>query len=545
MRHPHTVRLDGPAGTLMITRRLSDLAFRSDIESGFAGGSITLKAKISLDEISQYENVLIYDGRNGNQVGGGRILTPGRSASSSGDVAKIAFIPEGRASMDAVEKPHTFIDGDDGNWDLTSRTTRRFDASAGTPPNSSSDDTALVLEVTEDKTIAVNSELVMTNKLLTLGGQLLGGLGFTHKSGVALSNWRVRGVAWNGDLSGSVTVIDDPWDTALSSRRKMTVNGDFSNRVVAGISWKRLNATYPSTEDTWSSVREPVIQALIFGQDRNPITTGYTNEYIYAHQCFTDWVAQYCPRLDIENARITPGTFQFTQLSWPGGINGSDMMKEILAIEEGLRWGVYERQRNGRWRVALEPLATAVRYEIPIDDGFDDQSPTDELCNVVYVLWTSPNGKDRTTRVPATGTATVRGIPDGEVRSRVLDLGSDVGSTTQAIARGNRELADHAYVPNGGTVTLGGSRRVWDIDQQREVAPWEIEPGALCRLRGVFPRPDTLNPAGGRNGSTVCRIVSMSWSDSSSQAVLELDSYSYTLRRKIADIVRQIRRKAR
>lgn len=546
MKFPHTVRLDGPTGTLMITRRCSDLQFRSDIEGGFAGGSFTLANKITSDELSQYEDVLIYDGRNGNQVGGGRILTPGRTADGSGQVAKVTFAPEGRSSLDDVEKGYVVIDGDESNFTVTSRTTRRLDASSAAPPASSSDDTALVLDPTDDKTIAINGELVMTNKLLLRTGQRLGGFAFTHKSGIASTNWRVRGRAYSDDLSGFVTPIDDAWDTSLSSRRKMTVNGDFSNRSVPSVSWKRLVSTSTPDEDTWSSVREPRLRAQLYGQNRAPITTGYTNEFVYIHEVFVDWVAQYCPRLDIENASIAQGTFQFDQLAWPGGVKGSDVMKEMLDIEQGLRWGVYERSRTtGRYRTALEVLPTTVRYEMPINDGFDDASPASELCNVVYVHWVSSAGYDQVTRVPSTGTANVPGIPAGVTKSRVVDLGSDIGSTNQAVARGQKELADRAYVPNGGTVTLGGSRRIWDYTLQRDIAPWEIEPGHLCRLRGVVPRPDTLNPAGGRNGSTICRIVSMTWSDSRGAAVLELDSYTLTMRRKIVDIVRQIRRKAR
>lgn len=544
MTFPHTVRLDGPDGSLMVTRQAKSLVFRSDVDGGFDGGSFVLKRPIDQEALDLFTDVLIFDRITGKQVGGGRLLTPGRTNGDAGQVANVKFTGEGKASMSDVEKPHTFIDDDISNWDVTSRTTRRLSAASGTPPNSSSDDTALILDPTDDKTIAVNAELVMTNKMLVRSGQKLGGFCFEEKSGINNSLWRTRGRAYAADLSSFVTAIDDAWSTSLSARRKMTVNGDFSDRAVASVSWKRLTSTDAPDEDTWSSVRAPRVRALIHGQDRNPRTTGYTNEYIYAHEAFVDWVAQYCPRLDIENADIAQGTYQFDQLSW-SAVNGNTMLAELLEYEPGLMWGAYEKQVNGRWRVALQVKPTDIRYELSVDDGYDDPSPGNELANVIWVNWTSPNGKPQTTRVPSTGTATVPGIPAGITQSRVLDLGSDVGSTSQAIARGQAELAQRRIVPNGGTLTVGGGRKVWDRYTETWVRAWEIVPGYLGSVRGVSPRVDTLNPVDGPDGSTISRIVSMTWSDAAGAATLELDTYTLTVKRKIVDLVRQIKRRPR
>lgn len=541
MRHPHTVRLDGPDGSLRITRRLSDLQFRSDIKGGFASGSFTLQRPIDKAQLDMFTDVLVFDSRTGKQVGGGRLLTPGRSNSDQGQVAKVSFIGEGLASMQDVNRPWFLIDGDVSKWQRTSRNTKKFEAGQNSAPNDDTDLEGLLFTGEDGPTLYANSYVMMTNRIAATCGREVGSLSFLHKAGITTQYWLVEGRVLTDDLLTSQTPISDQFSVSWSARRFMTCNGDFSpsGKTVAGLRWRRITTNKTGDDDDWNFVRDPYVRARIADRTRTAIADAtYLQNYVYAHTAFIDWIANNCPRLDILNAYVDSGTYQFNQLSWPDGIDGVGLMDELLEIESGFMWGAYDKQPNGQWRVELRIMPTDVRYELSVKDGYDDPSPTDDLYNVVWCTWTSKSGKPYSTRVPSSGVASVPQLDAaGVTRSTVLPLGTDVGSESQATQAGLDFLTDHGVVPNGGTIEINGARRIYDRYTARYVAPWEIEPGYLARIRGVQPRPDTLNPAGGPDGSTISRIMSMDWQDMRGTAVLELDTYTLSVKRKIADLV--------
>jgi hypothetical protein len=86
---------------------------------------------------------------------------------------------------------------------------------------------------------------------------------------------------------------------------------------------------------------------------------------------------------------------------------------------------------------------------------------------------------------------------------------------------------------------LSIGRPVIDNDTGRMVHPWELKPGHLIRVRGVMPRVDALNPTS-RDGVTIFRIVSTEFNISDGIAILELDSFSRSLTRVVADIRKSI-----
>jgi hypothetical protein len=67
----------------------------------------------------------------------------------------------------------------------------------------------------------------------------------------------------------------------------------------------------------------------------------------------------------------------------------------------------------------------------------------------------------------------------------------------------------------------------------RQVAPWEIRPGRLIRLRGVMPHTDSLN-ATARNGITVFRVKSVEFNAADYTAHLELDAFAPSIVRALA-----------
>jgi len=545
MRNPHSVRLDGPNGPLHITNRVSDLEFTNIENGGFGSGSFTLQRPISRKQMDTYVDALIFDTRTGKQVSGGRILTPGRSASEQGQVSRITFLGEGPSAMSAVERPYWLVDQTlENNFIKSYRTTKRLEVSVGNSPVQSDEEATLFCDVTEGIILATNASAEITSRLPTRTAQRLGSIGFKDKAGISNSNFRTIACVLSADRSIVDVVIDDAWSTTISAVRIATAGTDFSDRYDVLFLFKRISSPSPTTtEDYWATVRDFWMRSQLYGQDGVLRTTGLTNSYVLAGEAFVDWCVQNCPTFDMANADIAPGTYQFDQLSWPEGIDGPSFMDELLEFESALMWGVFEKQPNGKFRTELVARTTLPRYEVSIDEGYDEPAPADELCNLAYVVWTSKAGRPQMTRVPTTGVASVPELDarGGVPQSKVLQLGDEVGSTAQAVQRGQAYLDSHASVPNGGKLEIGASTRVRDLFTGRMVAPWEIQPGYVCRVAGLAPRTDTLNPVGSPSGSTLVRPVSMNWSDSRSTATLQLDAYPMDQYHLIADLMKKRR----
>lgn len=545
MRNPHTVRLDGPMGSLMVTHRVSDLEFTNIENGGFGSGSFTMQRPISRAQLDAYTDVLIFDSRTGKQVGGGRVLTPGRSSSDQGQVANISFLGEGPAAFAAVERPYFLIDQNlEENWVMVSRTTRRMDFSTAAYPTSTTpEEPSLLMDPADNVTIFTPRELVIINRLAQRCAMEYGALMWRFKSGVTDSDWRLRTRMYSDDLTSFDTLQDDGWSTSITSFQTVQYSDWGHYRAVAGFQWRRSNSSIVTDEDTWSAVRDVYLRSRLYGRDRVLRTSGFGTLYVLAGEAFIDWVARCCPTLDIENAEVADGTYHFDQLSWPEGITGTAVLEKLLEMEPGLMWGVFEKQANGLFRTELVERSTAVRYELSIEDGYDESGPADELCNVVYALWTSPAGKPQMTRVPTTGVAPVPDLDarGGYVQSKTLTLDDGVSSLAQATQRGQEYLDAHATIPNGGTLTVNGARRIRDLWTGRLVAPWEIKPGYVGRIAGLSPRTDTLNPDGSPDGSTLVRIVSMNWHDSRATAELQLDSFPLDQYHLIADLMKKRR----
>jgi hypothetical protein len=545
MRNPHSVRLDGPNGPLHITHRVSDLEFTNIENGGFGSGSFTLQRPISRKQLDLYVEALIFDTRTGKQVSGGPILTPGRSSSDQGQVSNISFLGEGPSAMGAVERPYFLVDQTlENNFYKNYRSTKRLDVSIGNYPVQSDDEGTLFCDVTEGVVVTANSAAEMTSRLPTRCGQRLGSFGFKDKAGISNSNWRIRAYALSFDRSVVTTVVDDPWSTTISPYRVVTAGADFTNRYDVLFGFTRISTDSPTTtEDYWATVRDYWVRAQLYGQDGALRTSGLTVPYVLAGEAFVDWCVQNCPTFDMANASIAPGTYQFDQLAWPDGIDGPSFMDELLKFDQALMWGVFEKQTNGKYRTELVERSTEIRYELSIEEGYEDAGAGDELCNVVYVVWTSKAGRPQMTRVPSSGVASVPELDarGGVPQSKVLKLSEEVSSTAQAVQRGQAYLDSHAAVPNGGKLEIGARTRVRDLWTGRMVAPWEILPGYVCRVSGLSPRTDSLNPVGSPDGHTLVRPVSMNWSDSRSTAQLQLDAYPLDQYHLIADLMQKRR----
>jgi hypothetical protein len=517
-----------------ITNDTTNVQTKSTSPGGFAGVTFNLKRRLDRSQLSPFASCIVYDQENGDQVGGGRLLQPGRGES----VWDVECQGEGLASMTDRNTPYALIDQSLDNWTRSNRTTKRLDFSVSEyPGNTSFDDPVLLMETTDGVAIATNDNVVISNKVAQLCNQFLASFGYRVRSGRNDTDWSVRPRAYDPTFT-SFDSFTTTWATGTSSRVVKTVNGDIAaGRAIAAVMWAYSGSGVSTSASFWSAMRDPIIRMQLLDQTGTLRTTGYTNEYVMIDEAFIDVVARFCPRLDIANARVDPGFHQFDQLAWLDGITPNGVMDELFAQEPGFTWHVWEQNQNGKWATELIQLPTTPRYEATTADGFVAPQPTTEIFDRATITGKSPAGRDVNYRA----TAVVQALVDaGFSREDSIALGSEVWSTGNASAAGSQYLGQHAVAPNAGTLTI--ARPIYDNQTGRMVDPSNVRAGGLVRVQGVQPTPDSINPAGA-DGVTVFRIASVAYSQDSRLATAELDSYTLDQERAIAELFKRGRKR--
>lgn len=535
------VRLDGPDGSADISGRIGGLKFGSVAPGGFASVELTLSRPLSTSDLHPFSRLVVFDTETGRQVGGGRLLEPGKTVdASSGQVAQITALGEGLAATQDVTAPYFLIDLGFDQWVQIDRNRKAISASSGQAPKGGNDNDALVMQM-ENGGFSANVGIVMAHRGPALCGMQLGGFSFRHDSGmVASSAWRIRGRAYSTGYGSSQITTDDGLTNTMSARRYSSVTRDFiASRTVAAVHW--FNGSSGTADDnTWSAMYYPCVLAQRLTRQRDPYVTAsaYDVTEVYAHDAFIDSLARFCPSLDIENARVDTATLPLQQLAWYDGINAMGVMDDVLAQDAAFTWAAWELQDNGLHAVEFRAHDQDVRYELTVDGGFSQPAPSTEVYDAVVVRGKSQNGRDNSVTVTRDN-ALLDEV--GLHRTATIDMGSETFSTTAATQAGNAFLDEHVNPPNAGTVTV--AQRVWDHVERRYVKPFEIRPGWNARVFGVQPKRDTLN-SGAQDGSTIFRIVSMNFDTNDGVAVCELDTPELTQMRAIARLARSRTRRA-
>ena len=68
MRVPLAVRLDGPDGSLQLTRQVINLRMRNTSPGGYASVSFDLLRPISAPLLAQFTDLLVFDGESGERA---------------------------------------------------------------------------------------------------------------------------------------------------------------------------------------------------------------------------------------------------------------------------------------------------------------------------------------------------------------------------------------------------------------------------------------------------------------------------------------------
>lgn len=533
---PLSVRLSTSTGSKSVTRELRDLTFRSVAPGGFASATISLDRPLSTqpDEIGYYGKLYVYDARSGATVWEGRVEDPGRGVDDQGQVWQIAAIgPSGHVHDRTV--PLVYIEST-----LQAASTRventkpGFVTEYGTIPFNDPAQ-GLVCRLPQGITTNLGDSAAMRYGALSdaLTGQKLARIKYDVNSGGPNGNWvlelvcRTDGSLASGDIADTISMTA----AGLGATETAVVVTDFSNgrntcdfrfRQTAGGSVTAANDLH------WASFANLAIRAMLKDASGADITTGYTNDYVLAHEVVRDLLGRLLTSYDGPNATITTNTYHIEQLAYPSAADAGKVLDDLMTLEPSCYWAAWESAPSGKHRFEWTTWPTTVRYEASTLDGYRSQGSADGLYNAVRVRFVDEIGRTKTVQRTAT-------VPElaaaGLTREAFLDLGTEAGTLDNATQAGDQYLADHATAANAGTLTV--ARPILDRVAGRMVQPWEIRPGRLIRVRGIQPRPNSLN-ATTRDGVTVFRVVGVNYRASSASAELELDSYPPTVARALA-----------
>lgn len=538
---PLTVRLKTRRKDVDVTTQVTDLRYRISIPGGYASLEIGLNRPLDIqpDDVEYFATVYVYDGRNGRTLWEGRLEDPGRGAGDSGEVWSITATGPRAHTQDRVF-PVIYVDQSLERWHRSRYSKSNAFTEMGEIPDGGTNEetSALIIQAT---------------------------LGDTNITTAWLGDWIYRSIAYTGQLVARIRadVIGDGtssnYHTAIFGRTGNAVatysqlqNWATTNQVLAAnlgsvgwdntinvVSFRSQRDNSNTTADAFTAVyfSNVCVRAVVKNTDGsdNLSTSGYNVNNIDPNEVVEDLLGRVLTQFDGTNATVVGSGVDIDQMAYPDGTTADQILTDLAIWDPQYYWAAWESNpANGKNRFEYIPWPTTIRYEAGIEDGFDSPASASDLYNAVRIRWRDASGRIRNTR----RTSTVQALTDaGLTRESYIDLSDELGSTANATYVGDNFLVEHQYPPNAGTLRV--ARPIIDNLTGRMVQPWEILPGHLIRVRGVLPRVDALNPTN-RDGVTIFRVISVEFSVSDAIAVLELDSYTRSLTRAIADIGKSI-----
>lgn len=535
---PLSVRLQTPRADLHVTRDLRDLVLRWTDPGGYASCQIALDRTLTLqpDEVAYYGNLIVYDSRSGRTVWEGRTEDPGRSA-DQGEVWDLAAVGGQAHTRDRIV-PYIVVDREMVYERVDNAMTPGGTDRIGEDPGGSLKQ-SLLLQFPQGISVNTNSRVVVRYNRVFRAGQKLARVAYTWDAGRTSASYAVQAITrTDGSMATGENALSSNFNTA-GGAAAAAVNPSFPtgggfpdgrNTVELRIFYNGGSGT-ESTDTSWASFVDVAITAARVDKTGTAITAGYSGT-VLASEVVADLLGRLLTAYDGAGAVIATTGHAIDQLAYPDGVDAARVLQDLLVLEPGFTWRVWERNAAGKYRFEFVAVPAVVRYEADVIDGYDGPGSADGLYNAVSVRWRDATGQVQTT----VRTATVPELSAaGLTRQGQIDLGSEVGSLADAQRAGDQWLADRRYAPNGGRLRV--ARPILDLISGRMVAPWEIGPG-LIRVKGILPRIDALN-ATSRDGVTVFRIVAGEYRASDGAAVLELDTYAPSTARQLAD-TRQI-----
>ena len=187
-------------GARDLTPFVSDLSFRLVDPGGYGSASFNLSRKIDARDFEDQADIAIYNAGTGAQVHGGRLVDPGRGATTSGEVWEMATQGEGIAHMQERKEPYIVVDTRVDAWFPYASTNGGLEWSSGGPPDTSTGGaggtTGWRMDVKTGATIPINATADLRYQDLTqIPDTDIGGYYFRHQEGRSSTNHRTQSLA--------------------------------------------------------------------------------------------------------------------------------------------------------------------------------------------------------------------------------------------------------------------------------------------------------------------------------------------------------------
>lgn len=527
-------------GSKRVTGQLRDLSFRDTAPGGFASAALSLDRPLTVqpDEIAYYGRLIISDTRHGGTVWEGRLEDPGRGAGADGQVWDLtAMGPAAHASDRTV--PLIYIDRSQERWVRAEYSTQGADTQSTERGVAIP---ALRTMLQEGSTATTSWVASWIYRAISEAGMKLARVFTETDAGISSANWEQRVHTRTGSGASPGVAASAAWSTTSGSLAANVGGSNFSDGhdVVDLRSVRLVSSTTSASDTVWAEFFGIIIRAMLKDATGADITTGYSGvDYVLASDVVKDLLGRLLSQFDGTLASVATTSHQIEQLAYPDGVTPAQVLDDMMMLEPAYYWAAWEQTVNAKYRFEWTAWPTSIRYEADATDGFDSPGSADGLYDAVSVRWRDYRGYIRRTR----RTQTVTVLSDaGITREAFVDLGDEVAGQATAERAGDQFLADHATPPNAGRLTV--ARPIRDLIAGRWVMPWEIRSGNLIRVRGVLPRTDALN-ATARDGVTVFRVRSKEYRTSSASADLELDAYSRSTARALAEVQRRAQARRR
>lgn len=516
---PLTVRI----GDDHVTQKLKDLSFRREAVGGLQSISVSFDAPLSTLAVATLEKVYLFDARTAETIGEARVADLGRSASADGGQTWeiVAFGPAQHASD--IMAPAVYVDQSitDG-WRQVDRVTKGATWSQSTRPGSTTDAAAeaQVFQFPQGLTVGTSDEVTSRYERVREAGMKLGRLSVTVDGGANDTDYQTKVMVRTAGAGGG-SVATANLSTASANVAAVVVTDWANGRNGIDLKFLRaVNTGAVANDNRWASFSSIVVRTLLLNQDGTEITTGYTQDYVLAHEVVEDLLGRRLPEFDGAGAIIdTSGTFQIDSLVYVDGVSPKEIFDDLMLLEPAFYWTTGPDTTGNGYAFEWKEWPTSVRYEATLEDGGNFPASAQELYNEVLVRYRDKRGRTRSLTV--TGACPMLDAA-GLTRRAEFDVGDEIHTPNGAQRVGDNFLAAHKYPPNAGTLSI--ARPIRDLTTGQMVQPFEIEAGELIRVYGIESFPDSLN-ASSNDGQTVFRIWAMNYASASNTAQLELDTY--------------------
>ncbi len=524
---PLAVRIRNDRTDQMITGWLhGGTRLQTSEQGGFLSASFVVDQKLGArsDIIKPYSRVYFYDKHSGDTVWEGDIAHPGRSMGDGGSLLEVTV--EGGSQLEDWSGQRIFIDRDMQAWKLTSTTTIGTSADVAESRGGSGAD-ALTLAFPNSFHVETNSRAEVRYDRIVEAGQYVGYINYGWDCGVTNGSWIIRCIA----TPPSTVVRTQTATTSGSGGSGVNLTGTDYQIPFLQMLWNSNPSSTGVTDVVWTSFTDVIVRARLHLADGSWKTTGY-GDTVSAVDVISDLLGDVlASTFDGPNASLDAGdSIGISQLAYPEGVTPKKVLEDLMVFEPTCTYLVGPSNPvNNKYSLTWLSRTNTVRYEfIAWTDEYSASAQPVDQYNVAVTRYKSAIGVSKSV-------VSTQSIPEmvamGRTRRIFQDLADDISNATNATQANAVILADHRFPQNGGRITL--RRTVVDLWTGRRIQPYAIQPGYVARIVGVNPSVDALNNSP-RNGSSLCRIVSVDYDADTHSADIGLDSEPWSMFKAIA-----------